>query len=76
MSDTESPRDRSTLTLTAREPALPTEPCSVVWSAGHAFVLENTDAGARWVGFDAFGRPRALTPAALGRQGWSPHRPG
>ncbi|SDC18926.1 hypothetical protein [Actinokineospora iranica] len=53
---------------------LPTVPCSVVWSGGHAFVLEHTGGGARWVGLDAFGRPCSMSPAALERQGWSRHR--
>ncbi|WP_026422236.1 hypothetical protein [Actinokineospora inagensis] len=55
-------------------PTLPTAPCSVVWSHGHAFVLEYTGGSGRWVGLDAFGRPTSLTPAALQRQGWSAHR--
>ncbi|PPK61224.1 hypothetical protein V5P93_004964 [Actinokineospora auranticolor] len=59
---------------TGSTPTLPTAPCSVVWSQGHAFVLEYTGGGAHWVGFDAFGRPRSMTPAALERQGWSTHR--
>ncbi|RLK59429.1 hypothetical protein [Actinokineospora cianjurensis] len=55
-------------------PTLPTAPCSVVWSHGHAYVLEYTGGAGRWVGLDAFGRPTALTPAALERQGWTQHR--
>ncbi|MGQ0837768.1 hypothetical protein [Actinokineospora sp.] len=53
---------------------LPTAPCSVVWSRGHAFVLEPGRGGARWIGLDGFGRPCALTAEALERQGWSPGR--
>ncbi|OLR94527.1 hypothetical protein [Actinokineospora bangkokensis] len=47
--------------------ALPTQPCSVVWSDGRAFVLEPPV----WVGLDHRGRLARLTPAALQRQGWS-----
>lgn len=49
---------------------LPTDPCSVVWSRGHAYVRE----GARWVGVDDRGRPQTLTDADLRRRGWS-HTP-
>ncbi|GLZ36773.1 hypothetical protein [Actinokineospora sp. NBRC 105648] len=59
---------------TDAERDLPTAPCSVVWSHGHAFVLEYAGGAGRWVGFDAFGRPKAMSPAALRRQGWSHHR--
>ena len=48
---------------------LPTAPCSVVWSKGHAYVLEGFRA--RWVGVDDRGRPLALTAAELQRRGWS-----
>ncbi|WP_285751791.1 hypothetical protein [Lentzea sp. NBRC 105346] len=49
--------------------ALPTAPCSVVWSKGHAYVLEGFRA--RWVGVDDRGRPHALSGADLQRRGWS-----
>jgi hypothetical protein len=59
---------------TATEPQpqtaeLPTAPCSVVWSRGHAYVLEGFRA--RWVGRDDRGRPHALTGAELKRRGWT-----
>lgn len=47
---------------------LPTEPCSVVWSRGHAFVRER---GARWIGINDRGRPIALNDADLDRRGWT-----
>lgn len=50
---------------------LPTRPCSVVWSRGHAYVLEDTRGRARWIGCDDRGRPLALTNADLERRGWS-----
>ncbi|MFT7838837.1 hypothetical protein Q5530_22080 [Saccharothrix sp. BKS2] len=52
--------------------ALPTTPCSVVWSKGHAYVLEG--AQGRWVGVDDRGRPRALSGDELRRRGWSRSR--
>ncbi|KAA2254125.1 hypothetical protein F0L68_31045 [Solihabitans fulvus] len=51
--------------------SLPTEPCSVVWSCGHAYVLEGAHGRVRWVGRDDRGRPRALSGADLQRRGWS-----
>ncbi|GGP63398.1 hypothetical protein [Saccharothrix coeruleofusca] len=48
---------------------LPTAPCSVVWSKGHAYVLEGFRA--RWVGVDDRGRPQVLSAADLQRRGWS-----
>lgn len=48
---------------------LPTTPCSVVWSRGHAYVLEGFHA--RWVGRDDRGRPHAISGAEMQRQGWS-----
>jgi hypothetical protein len=47
---------------------LPTEPCSVVWSRGHAFVRER---GARWMGISDRGRPVVLNDAELDRRGWT-----
>jgi len=46
---------------------LPTTPCSVVWSRGHAYVLEGT----HWMGVDDRGRPQSLTNGDLERRGWS-----
>ena len=46
---------------------LPTTPCSVVWSLGHAYVLE----GNHWMGMDDRGRPLSLTAEDLERRGWS-----
>jgi hypothetical protein len=57
----------STDAETGSRSQLPTEPCSVVWSMGHAFVLEST----RWVGVDDRGRPQSLTNEDLERRGWS-----
>ena len=62
----------STATRTAEDTStgstrLPTMPCSVVWSQGHAYVLE----GARWVGLDNRRRALWLTHADLQRRGWS-----
>ena len=48
---------------------LPTTPCSVVWSRGHAYVLEGFRA--RWVGRDDRGRPHAITGAEMQRRGWT-----
>ncbi|QFZ22249.1 hypothetical protein [Saccharothrix syringae] len=48
---------------------LPTTPCSVVWSKGHAYVLEGFRG--RWVGVDDRGRPQALSGDELQRRGWS-----
>jgi hypothetical protein len=48
---------------------LPTAPCSVVWSKGHAYVLEGFRA--RWVGVDDRGRPQALSGEQLQRRGWT-----
>jgi hypothetical protein len=50
---------------------LPTVPCSVVWSRGHAYVLEAAHGLVRWVGRDDQGRPLTLTHADLERRGWS-----
>ena len=53
----------------AADATLPTTPCSVVWSKGHAYVLEGLRAC--WVGVDDRGRPRAFTGTDLRRRGWS-----
>lgn len=50
---------------------LPTAPCSVVWSRGHAYVLEGNRGRARWMGVDDRGRPVSLTNDDLNRRGWS-----
>ncbi len=54
---------------------LPTTPCSVVWSGGHAYVLEGAGGRALWAGVDDRGRPRFLTDADLRRRGWSHRKP-
>ena len=54
--------------------ALPTEPCSVVWSGRHSYVLENVLGRNRWVGVDDRGRAVALSCADLQRRGWRPSR--
>jgi hypothetical protein len=51
--------------------ALPTAPCSVVWSRGHAYVLERVAGRTRWMGVDDRGRPEELSFADLQRRGWS-----
>ncbi len=53
-----------------REP-LPTAPSSVVWSGGHAYVLEGVGGRSMWAGVDDRGRPRFLTDADLRRRGWT-----
>ena len=58
-------------TESSSETALPTVPCSVVWSGEHAFVLEGSAGRPRWVGVDDRGRPQWLTNADLERRGWS-----
>jgi hypothetical protein len=55
----------------ANKHSLPTIPCSVVWSRGHAYVLEAALARSRWVGCDDRGRPTELTNAELQSQGWT-----
>jgi hypothetical protein len=55
----------------AAQTALPTAPCSVVWSRGHAYVLEPVAGRSRWMGVDDRGRPVALSGADLQRRGWS-----
>jgi hypothetical protein len=49
----------------------PTIPCSVVWSQGHAYVLESGAGRCRWVGCDDRGRPQAFTHAQLQSRGWT-----
>jgi hypothetical protein len=51
--------------------SLPTSPCSVVWSRGHAYVLEPVAGRPRWLGVDDKGRPEALSGADLQRRGWT-----
>ena len=48
---------------------LPTAPCTVVWSRGHAYVLDRLHC--RWEGVDDRNRPRMFTSAELARRGWS-----
>lgn len=59
---------------TTRRSSLPTAPCSVVWSGGHAYVLEQGFGRSRWAGVDDRGRAQLLTNADLQRQGWSTRR--
>ena len=51
--------------------SLPTVPCSVVWSRGHAYVLELIVNRPRWVGVDDRGRAVEFSCADLQRRGWS-----
>lgn len=53
---------------------LPTAPSSVVWHAGHSFVLEGPRllGGPLWVGLDGRGRPAALSAAVLATLPWTP----
>ncbi|AXB43057.1 hypothetical protein [Amycolatopsis albispora] len=76
MENAESPAEPGTTrsqssTTGTRTP--PTAPCTVVWSLGRPYVLENN---ARWVGTDRRGRPQVLTRAELQRRGWSYRRAG
>lgn len=59
-------------TVAVRTP--PTTPCTVVWSQGRPYVLENRTGRPRWMGMDRHGRPQALTGEQLRRRGWSYHR--
>jgi hypothetical protein len=76
--ETESPspgsriaaRTGETLTVDVAPP-LPTSPCSVVWSRGHAYVLERVLGRPRWRGMDDKGRPEELSCADLQRRGWT-----
>jgi len=51
--------------------SLPTVPCSVVWSGGHAYVLEPVQGRPRWLGVDDRGRAEELSGADLQRRGWT-----
>jgi hypothetical protein len=61
----------STSATAVADRPLPTTPCSVVWSRGHAYVLERLSGRARWLGVDDRGRPQALSCADLQRRGWT-----
>jgi hypothetical protein len=50
---------------------LPTVPCSVVWSGGHAYVLEPGSGRPRWMGVDDRGRAEELSGDDLRRRGWT-----
>ena len=50
---------------------LPTTPCSVVWSGGHAYVRETIRGRARWAGVDDRGRAEFITDTEIQRRGWS-----
>lgn len=56
---------------TALPKALPTAPCSVVWSRGHSYVLEPVSGRPRWLGVDDKGRAEELSCADLQRRGWT-----
>jgi hypothetical protein len=51
--------------------SLPTVPCSVVWSGGHAYVLEPAGGRPRWMGVDDRGRAEELSGDDLRRRGWT-----
>lgn len=51
--------------------SLPTVPCSVVWSRGHAYVLEPVQGRPRWLGVNDRGRAEELSGADLQRRGWT-----
>ncbi|MEV0679667.1 hypothetical protein AB0I60_24390 [Actinosynnema sp. NPDC050436] len=67
--ESEPAKRKAARARTAGAAPLPTAPCSVVWSKGHAYVLEGFRA--RWVGVDDRGRPQALSGEQLQRRGWS-----
>ncbi|MCR3732842.1 hypothetical protein LY40_000503 [Prauserella salsuginis] len=73
---TASPQAPARRDTTTRQPtsAPPTTPCTVVWSQGRPYVLENPTGRPRWMGMDRHGRPQALTGDELRRRGWSYHR--
>jgi hypothetical protein len=64
--ETESPGDQI-----GAAAGLPTAPCSVVWSRGHAYVLEPVQGRPRWMGVDDRGRPEELSGRDLQRRGWT-----
>ncbi|CCH33724.1 hypothetical protein ABZ816_21990 [Actinosynnema sp. NPDC047251] len=67
--ESEPAKRRAARAVSTGAGSLPTAPCSVVWSKGHAYVLEGFRA--RWVGVDDRGRPQALSGEQLQRRGWS-----
>jgi hypothetical protein len=69
-SDTEAPSSTRAKPGDGSAP-LPTAPCSVVWSKGHAYVLEPLAGRPRWLGVDDRGRAQALSGADLQRRGWT-----
>lgn len=70
--ETTSDTDAATGDVAATPSAkLPTVPCSVVWSRGHAYVLEPVAGRPRWLGMDDRGRAEELSGADLQRRGWS-----
>ncbi|HEY3751596.1 MAG TPA: hypothetical protein VGL80_20640 [Pseudonocardiaceae bacterium] len=70
-STSETLKTAAPATEDAGQRPLPTAPCSVVWSRGHAYVLEPVAGRSRWMGVDDRGRPVALSGADLQRRGWS-----
>ena len=69
-SDTEAPRPTRAKAADGTPP-LPTAPCSVVWSKGHAYVLEPVAGRPRWLGVNDRGRAEELSGADLQRRGWT-----
>jgi len=67
-SDTDAAYGDRAATTSAK---LPTVPCSVVWSRGHAYVLEPVGGRPRWLGVDDRGRAEELSGADLQRRGWT-----
>ena len=66
-SDTDAAAGDDAATTTS----LPTTPCSVVWSRGHAYVLEPVGSRPRWLGVNDRGRAEQLSGADLQRRGWT-----
>jgi hypothetical protein len=72
--ETESPTSDSKATAgddVASNGSPPTAPCSVVWSRGHAYVLESGGGRPRWMGVDDRGRTEELSGDDLRRRGWT-----
>lgn len=73
--ETDTDETKSTQAAAPSEAAAPpTTPCTVVWSQGRPYVLENGSGRPRWMGTDTHGRPQELTSADLRRRGWSYRR--
>jgi hypothetical protein len=63
--------DAVSITAVSTSASLPTVPCSVVWSRGHAYVLEPVQGRPRWLGVNDRGRAEELSGADLQRRGWT-----